>query len=84
MDFKEMKQTILSLQREDYENFIKAIISIEKDTEDEELLDALYDYYIDVSDLCLINDEFDDAIYVYEEDDSEEPLCRKMLNRSYF
>ena len=31
MSFEKMKDTILNLQKEDYGNFIKALISIEKD-----------------------------------------------------
>ncbi len=45
----------------DYENYIKAIISIEKEINDPDILEYLYTKYMK-QDFNLINDEFDELI----------------------
>lgn len=59
MSFEKMKDTILNLQKEDYGNFIKALISIEKDIEKKEVLDELYDKYMENDSMGLIDENFD-------------------------
>lgn len=44
---------------ENYEGFIKALISFEKGINDEEVLDKLYQEYMDNDDISLLSDEFD-------------------------
>lgn len=46
-EMNEMKVEIQKLMDNDYRNFIKALISIEKDICNPEELDTIYDNYID-------------------------------------
>ena len=59
ISFKVMKSNIEKLMKENYGDFIRGIISIETETEDLELLDNIYEKYMD-SDFKLINDRFED------------------------
>lgn len=59
VSFKVMKNNIENLMKENYADFIRAIISIEMETEDLELLDNIYEKYMD-SDFKFINDRFED------------------------
>ena len=59
VELEEMKEKIEKLMKEDYENFVKATLSIEKGIEDIELLDKIYDEYMD-RDFNFINDNFED------------------------
>lgn len=59
MSFEKMKDTILNLQKEDYGNFIKALISIEKQIEKKEVLDELYYEYMENDSMGLIDENFD-------------------------
>ena len=53
---------------EDYEGFVKALISIENGIEDPKLLDELYDKFMQNDGVNLINDYFDELIYDLEYD----------------
>ena len=59
MDYKTMKERIEDMVNDNYKNFVKAIISIEKDINDENVLDKLYDAYMDNDRLNLLHEEFD-------------------------
>ena len=48
---------------EDYEGFVKAMITIENGIEDPDLLDELYDRFMNNDGVNLINDYFDELIY---------------------
>jgi DNA repair protein RadC len=53
-----------------YEDFVKALISIEKGIEDENVLDDLYDRFMDNDGVNLINDYFDDVMYDLEQENA--------------
>lgn len=59
MSFNLMKYNIEKLMNENYGDFVRAIISIEKGVDDLDLLDKIYDEYMD-RDFNLINDNFED------------------------
>lgn len=67
MNFEEVKDNLTFLIDNNYENFIKALISIEKNIKNKEILDDLYSIYINNDDLNLLNDEFDFFIEELEE-----------------
>lgn len=73
VEFKVMKTNIEELMENNYENFIKAIISIEKDIDDLELLDKIYQDYMD-KDINLLNDEIDNPINKLNEKGEEEEM----------
>ena len=62
MDFKEMKNTLINLQNIGYREFVKALVSIEQNISDEKILDNLYDEFINLDDMGLINDNFIDIL----------------------
>lgn len=83
MDYKTMRDNIENMATENYEDFIKAIISFEKGINDKEALDTIYDDYTANDSLTLLNEEFDymiedlreqgqikDLPYVQEEKDN--------------
>lgn len=59
VELEEMKENIEKLMKENYGDFIRGIISIEMGIEDSELLDNIYEKYMD-SDFKFINDRFED------------------------
>ena len=67
-DFKEIKIELEKLKEDNYRNYIKAILSIELNIEQEEILDYLYDKYMDNDNFNLLNDEFEIEELNYEED----------------
>ena len=67
-DFKEIKIELEKLKEDDYRNYIKAILSIELNIEQEEILDYLYDKYMDNDNFNLLNDEFEIEEIKYEEE----------------
>lgn len=69
MNYEEVKNNLTFLMDNNYENFIKAMISIEKNIKNKEILDDLYSIYINNDDLNLLNDEFDFFIEELEEQD---------------
>ena len=54
-----MRERIENIVSDNYRDFVKAIISIEKGINDESALDKLYDAYMDNDSLNLLHDEFD-------------------------
>ena len=67
MDYKAMRDRIEDMVNDNYKNFVKAIISIEKDINDENVLDKLYDAYMDNDSLDLLHEEFDYMIETLRE-----------------
>lgn len=45
-NYKEIKSILAPLMLADYKSYIKAIVSIECDVDDEKILDAVYDDYM--------------------------------------
>ena len=64
MDYKTMKDRIEDMVNDNYRDFVKAIIGIEKGINDESILDKLYNAYMDNDSLNLLHEEFD---YMIEE-----------------
>ncbi len=62
MDYKAMRDRIEDMVNDNHRDFVKAIISIEKNVNDESVLDKLYDDYMDNDSLNLLHDEFDNMI----------------------
>jgi len=54
-----MRDRIEDMVNDNHRDFVKAMISIEKDINDENVLDKLYDAYMDNDSLNLLHDEFD-------------------------
>ena len=54
-----MRDRIEDMVNDNHRDFVKAMISIEKDINDENVLDKLYDAYMDNDGLNLLHDEFD-------------------------
>ena len=59
VNFKVMKNNIEEMMKENHGDFIRGIISIETGIEDLDLLDSIYEKYMD-NDFNLINDNFED------------------------
>ena len=62
MDFLKTKQMIEEMMQKDYKTFITALISIEKDINNQEALDMMYQKYMNTDEMHLLNDEFDEMI----------------------
>ena len=62
MNYKAMRDRIEDMVNDNHRDFVKAIISIEKNVNDESVLDKLYDDYMDNDSLNLLHDEFDNMI----------------------
>lgn len=62
MDYKEIKEAIEAMANENYEDFIKGLISFEKGINDIDALDSIYQFYMDNDTQGLLNDEFDYVI----------------------
>lgn len=60
--FKDLKNILEKEIKTNYENFIKALISIEKDINEMDILKELYDDYMDNDDQGLLNDAFDKKV----------------------
>ena len=59
MDYKAVRDRIEEMANNNHRDFVKAIISLEKDINDESVLDKLYDAYMDNDSLNLLHEEFD-------------------------
>ena len=46
MEFTKMKKQLLQLQEKDYQNFVKARVSIETNWNDEEKLEIIYEKFM--------------------------------------
>ena len=62
MDYKEMRDAIEAMANENYEDFVKGLISFEKGINDMDALDSIYQSYMDNDTQGLLNDEFDYVI----------------------
>ena len=82
MDYKTMRDKIEDMVKDNYKDFIKAVISMEKEINDESALDKLYDAYMANDTINLLHEDFDymiddlreqgqikDLLYVQEEKD---------------
>ena len=67
MDFKEMRNTLEKMANDNFEDFTKALISFEKEINDKETLDKVYQVYMDNDSMGLLNDEFDYLIDEFRE-----------------
>lgn len=54
-----MRDRIEDMVNDNHRDFVKAIISIEKGINDENVLDKFYDAYMDNDSLNLLHEEFD-------------------------
>ena len=64
MDFLKTKQAIEEMMQKDYKTFVTALISIEKDINNQDVLDMMYQKYMNTDEMHLLNDEFDEMITV--------------------
>jgi len=55
MEFTEMKNQLLQLQQTDYRNFVKALVAIETNCNDEEKLESLYKKFMEEDAIQLLN-----------------------------
>ena len=55
MEFTEMKNLLLHLQQTDYRNFVKALVAIETNCDDEEKLESMYEKFME-EDMALLLD----------------------------
>ena len=62
MEFLETKQKIEEMMQKDYKMFVTALISIEKEINNQEVLDMMYQKYMNIDEMHLLNDEFDEMI----------------------
>ena len=62
MDFIEAKKAIEEMIQKDYKTFITALISIEKDITNQDVLDMMYQKFMNTDEMHLLNDEFDEII----------------------
>lgn len=59
MKYKEIRDQIEKMVKENPKDFTKAIIGMEKDIDNEESLERIYDKYMDNDSMNLLNEEFD-------------------------
>ena len=64
MEFLETKKAIEVMMQKDYKTFVTALISIEKEINNQEVLDMMYQKYMNIDEMHLLNDEFDEMIDV--------------------
>ena len=62
MEFLQTKQAIEEMMQKDYKTFVTALISIEKDINNQEALDMMYQKFMNTDEMRLLNDEFDEMI----------------------
>lgn len=72
MNFEEMKSKLEQLVEENYEDFTKALIAIEKDITDKTVLDQAYQAYMDDDSMSsLLHSNFEAIIEAIEQDKSQ-------------
>ena len=54
-----MKDIIICMQEQNYNNFIQALISAEMGIADEKMLEKLYEAYMDNDNMMLLDEKFD-------------------------
>ena len=59
MNYDEIRNSIETMAKENYQDFIKAIISYEKGINDKEALDTLYSQFMENDTVNLLHEEFD-------------------------
>ncbi|NEN75738.1 hypothetical protein F9B74_05275 [Pelistega sp. NLN82] len=59
MSYQPIKDILQTLINENYQGFIKALISLEKGINDEIILHQMYEQYMENDDFFLLNDQFD-------------------------
>lgn len=59
MEYKDIRENLEEISNENYKDFIKALIGIEKGIEDENVLDEIYDKYMDNDTISLLSEDFD-------------------------
>ena len=64
MEFLETKQKIEEMMQKDYKTFVTALISIEKDINNQDSLGMMYQKFMNTDEMHLLNDEFDEMIEV--------------------
>lgn len=57
MNYKEVKKILEKLQQSNYKDLIKAIVSMELNLDDENLIDQIYNNYMDNDDISLLSEE---------------------------
>lgn len=62
MEFLETKQKIEEMMQKDYKTFVKALISIEKEINNQDALDMMYQKFMNTDEMHLLNDEFEEII----------------------
>ena len=62
MQFTKIKKQIEFMMQENYEDFIKALISIELGIEDKNVLNKVYNKYMENDDVNLIDDNLSDFV----------------------
>ena len=62
MEFLKTKQAIEEMMQKDYKTFVTALISIEKDINNQDALDMMYQKFMKTDEMHLLNDEFDEMI----------------------
>lgn len=71
MNYKTMRNKIEDMAKDNYENFVKVVISMEKGINDEDLLSEMYTNYMENDSMSFLNEEFD---YMVEEFNENEKL----------
>ena len=59
MEYKDIRENLEEISKENYKDFIKALIGIEKGIEDENVLDEIYDKYMDNDTISILSEDFD-------------------------
>ena len=58
--FEETREELNRIMSDNYGDFVKSLISLEKNIQDEETLNKIYDNYMETDYMNLINEQFDD------------------------
>lgn len=59
MTYEETRKALEKLINGNYANFVRALVSLEKDIKDKNILDKAYDAYMEDDGMLLLNDRFD-------------------------
>ena len=78
-NFYQTKIELEKLKNDDYKNYIKAIISIEKNIENEKILDYIFEKFIINEKINILNNEFD----LKEETNLDLKIQEKKLDHLY-
>ena len=62
MEYTKMKKQLLQLQEKDYQNFVKALVSIETKCVDEEKLETIYEKFMENDTEQLLDASFTENI----------------------